>query len=257
MTNPSGVNFVRRRSYYARLFDSYWTGTTGRAIQAAGGPSATLLGLYLFSNRFCNAIGLYRVCRSTILGETPITPADLAPAAAVLAAQDFAHWDGLTGDTFVVTFAARRLALDTGPIAPARLAGIRRLCAKAVDNLFYPQFFHTYVDQLDLHQLGVPIPSHHGLRSAGHKTYVRTNERISAAPRRASIPPTDRSWARFPIYILIAEEAIRDAAGAGHGSSPGAIDEACRRLCAARHVAYDPDAMRRVIRVAWGARRRA
>ncbi len=57
---------------YSKVAPQFWTGTTGRALRAAG-PEALVAALHLITNPAANMLGLYYIARPTIAHETGLT----------------------------------------------------------------------------------------------------------------------------------------------------------------------------------------
>jgi len=149
---------------YGVLFQSYWTGPTGREIQARG-KDATILGAYLSSTRYANMIGLYELPLVYIDHDLSVLGGREAIRLALqgLADVDFAHYDDRSEIVWVVEMARIRCGL---PNAATRLnprdkkaTAVAHLYAGVRDNPFLGRFHDRYAVQLNLSMRRDPVPS--------------------------------------------------------------------------------------------------
>jgi hypothetical protein len=251
-------------SRYGIGLPSYWTGTTGQEIQHRGGKAATLLGAYLMFNGSMNMIGLYRVPVRTIVGETPLTRAELTKAFAVLQQAEFADYDAVTEHVWVREMARYRLGLsaDSPALNPDdnRAVGAQKLYAAIDDNPFLEPFFKKYGRALHLKKMrsstrypnpsplegawkglregaSKPLPSQvtdHRYRDQGSGTGKSTG-----AARRPVQKAVEISVGTFALYCVIAEEALETSLREDQTDNLGNVAEVFKTLCARRHLAYD------------------
>ncbi len=250
-------------SYYGMTFPEYWTGLTGRAIQARGGKDATILGLYVTSARRANMIGLYHLPLREIADHTPLTEEEILAAFHVLATEDFAYYDPKTEVVWVRQMARFRLGLgdDRPQLEPGdkRVAGARRLYEGLPANPWLFAFFQLYKSSLLLKKrrgaptspLVAPLLGWKGLGS-GDKPVQQINrsseersEKITGAPRRHfSTPVENPSWAQ---YLRVAHDAIDRSHDHDHSDSLSNISEWAKTLCAQRGFPYDGESVRKAI----------
>jgi hypothetical protein len=176
----------------------FYSGHTAQVVRDAGRPTL-LLYHYLVLNRFTNMIGLYRLTRGQIARDIALRDDELDAAWSVIDAEDFAHYDGLSDSVFVVNMARVRIAglVEGRPPTISQISTVRRLCAKAVDNFFYPQFFDRYGARFRLNPLGddAPDPKPSGRNVALLSKYLGTKEgttrvRATAEPQKAAVDVT-------------------------------------------------------------------
>jgi hypothetical protein len=262
---------MQTRSYYGAVFDSYWTGETGRALQAAGGVDATLLGLYLLSNRHANMIGLYELPPALMTRETPISEAGVLHALDVLQAVDFAAYDAASAVVWVYTMARVRLGLT--PERPAliygdkRIVTVNRLYAGLVENPFLEPFYERNRAALNLNRLrrATGTPKQLTLDALLTETETETGrptenrpcgnvEKSAPRPRRRlqGPKPEQLTFRSFAIYTVIARDAIAKA------RSDATVDDVTRRfkeLCSERRIGCTSDLAVRAILAALSDRR--
>jgi hypothetical protein len=139
-------------SYYGVVFPEFWTGETGRVIQASGGKDAQLTALYLMSCRYATMIGLYPLPVRDIRHETGIGQKGLVRAFTVLASARFADYDARTEHVWVREMAKFRLGLQVKALESKdnRVLGIQRLYDRLTENPFLEPFFDRYSKELHL-----------------------------------------------------------------------------------------------------------
>lgn len=136
---------------YGTLLSTFWTGYTGRTMQARS-KDAVLLAAFLSANEFANMIGLYELSfpkleRSLIAIKT--RPA-LRRAFDVLEELTFAQYDERTEFVWVREMARVRLQLRGLPLKhdDNRRLGAIRLYDKLPQNPFLGPFFDRYCGEL-------------------------------------------------------------------------------------------------------------
>jgi hypothetical protein len=139
-------------SYYGVVFPEFWTGETGRVIQASGGKDAQLTALYLMSCRYATMIGLYPLPVRDIRHETGIGQKGLVRAFTVLSSARFADYDARTEHVWVREMAKFRLGLQVKALESKdnRVLGIQRLYDRLTENPFLEPFFDRYAKELHL-----------------------------------------------------------------------------------------------------------
>jgi hypothetical protein len=140
-------------SYYGIVFPEFWTGDTGRAIQASGGKDAQLLALYEMSCRHATMIGLYPLPLRDIRHETGLGMKGLVRAVTVLAHLGFSEYDARTEHVWVREMAKFRLSLQKrSPLDPddKRVTGVQNLYDRLVENPFLEPFFDRYAKEVRL-----------------------------------------------------------------------------------------------------------
>jgi hypothetical protein len=144
---------------FGLLFDSYWTGPTGRDIQRRG-CDAVILGLYLSSTRHAHMTGLYELPLLYVAADLPVLGSHGVPvldaimaALADLADVGFAHFDAASGFVWVVEMARIRCGLRADePLKPhdKKRFAIAAWYAAARLNPFLGPFFDRYATQFGL-----------------------------------------------------------------------------------------------------------
>ncbi len=153
---------------YGVLFHSYWTGPTGRAIQAAG-KDPCILGLYLATNRYANMIGLYELPLMYVEHDLPVLGGDAAIrlAAIRLAFQSlstlgFAYYDEATEIVWVREMARIRCGLPNATLKinprDKKAIAVFSLYATIRPNPYLGAFHDRYGAQLGLPTRREPSP---------------------------------------------------------------------------------------------------
>lgn len=129
---------------------AFWTGSTARAIrQLANHKEVRILACYLITGPAANPYGLYFLSLEMARIETNLGHEELAGAFAVLADQDFAHYDETTGWVWVVEMAAQQLG---APLKPAdyMVTNANRWYRSLPNNPFLGPFWDRYANDLCL-----------------------------------------------------------------------------------------------------------
>ncbi len=133
-------------TYYGVLWESFWTGRTGRELRRAGGKDAQILAAYLVSNRHANMLGLYRLSADDIQHETGLKRREIEKALQVLDEVGFATYDAGTEHVWVLTMARFRLGLKAGEALGAndkRVVGVNKLYHGIDGNPFLADYFQA------------------------------------------------------------------------------------------------------------------
>lgn len=151
---------------YAKLYPTFWTGTTGRDLRAAG-PEATVVALYLISNNHASPLGFYYLPLTLLAHETGLSVAGAEAALAAVEATGFASYSAADEAVWVPSM-ARFQILDTHDrLKPSdkRLAAVRRMFAESHRCPFQDQFLAMYgasmglVERLPAAEKPLPCPS--------------------------------------------------------------------------------------------------
>jgi hypothetical protein len=130
-------------AYYGIVFPEFWTGTTGRALRAAG-RDAQVLALYLATNRHSNMLGLYRVLADDIRHETGLSAKALHRSVTAIQETEFAVYDAGSSFVWVLSMARIRLGLKIGAaLDPGdnRTLAVNRIYHAIESNPFLGSFF--------------------------------------------------------------------------------------------------------------------
>src|SRR5215510_998631 len=107
---------------YAKVAPQFWTGTTGRAIKAAG-RDAQVVALYLITAPSSNMIGLYYLPLPTLCHEVGITAKAARRALERLAELSFASYDPASEHVFVHEMARFQME-DSLKLGDKRIPGV-------------------------------------------------------------------------------------------------------------------------------------
>lgn len=137
---------------FATLRSQFWTGTTGKAITAAG-KDARILATYLLSCEHANMIGLYRLPMLYVVEETGLKRREVLSALEQLGSMEFAVYDPETEFVWVCEMA--RFQLDLLPHEAIkegdhRAQGAARLYKQLSSNPFLLPFYERYAQILRL-----------------------------------------------------------------------------------------------------------
>ena len=257
---------------YGKLFDSYWTGHTGRAIQAMG-ASAVILGLYLPSTRHANMIGLYSLPLLYVVHDLPVLGGldGVRAAFAGLADVGYAFYDDAAEIVWVVEMARVRCGLrrqEPLAVRDKRHAAILRLYHDTRPTPLLDRFYARYSEQLGLglrNPFGGPPkplrrPSEASQQSAV-SSQQSTEERKNARGKRALFVPTGRdhlkangrgsSGVRVLAGLVVRERLDRQHADEGD------LIEAVKQRAARLQVAYTSAIVRKAIASARAQLRKA
>jgi hypothetical protein len=144
---------------YGVLFETFWTGETGKAIRRVGGKDAQLLALYLISSPHANMLGLYHLPMMYVAVETGLTKNTAAKAFSALAHDEvrYGEYDQATEFVWVREMARFRMGLSQPDAKPLdkednRVKGANRLYGQLTANPFLGPFFDRYQKLLHLQQ---------------------------------------------------------------------------------------------------------
>lgn len=229
-------------SGYGKLFDSYWTGHTGRAIQAQG-ADAVILGLYLPSTRHANMIGLYSLPLLYVANDLPVLGGVDAIRAALDALADvgYAFYDRDAEMVWVVEMARVRCGLRRHEPLVARdkrHAAILRLYHEAAPTPLLDRFHARYVEQLALgERRAFDVPPKPLARpfDASQQSAVSSQQYKNAAA-----PPKTRRVVEIdgkPRVKVLAALVLREVLPLGL-KDEGDIIEAAKQSAAKRRMKY-------------------
>src|SRR5262245_46429187 len=148
-----------RRDHYGIYFPSYFTGPSGREIQAAG-ADACVLGVYLGVNQHATMIGLYPLPMIYLEHDLPVLETctrirEAFRALAGLPSGPFAEYDEASGHVWIPCMAQIRLNLAAGDHLHARdkrHRAVVRLYEALAPNPFLGACFDRYATMLRLPQ---------------------------------------------------------------------------------------------------------
>lgn len=137
---------------FATLRSQFWTGTTGKAITAAG-KDTRIVATYLLTCEHANMIGLYRLPLLYASEETGLKRREVLSALEQLRTADFAVYDQETEFVWVCEMA--RYQLDLSPCEAIkegdhRAQGAARLYKQLAPNPFLLPFYERYAQILRL-----------------------------------------------------------------------------------------------------------
>ena len=137
---------------FATLRSQFWTGTTGKAITAAG-KDARIVATYLLTCEHANMIGLYRLSMLYVVEETGLKRREVLSALEQLRSLEFAAYDQET--EFAWVFEMARYQLDLLPHEAIkegdhRAQGAARLYKHLAPNPFLLPFYERYAQSLRL-----------------------------------------------------------------------------------------------------------
>jgi hypothetical protein len=199
--------------------DGFFDGHSGQVFRAAG-IATMFFAEYLHVNRFANMIGLYRLTRGQVARDIGLRDDEIAAAWPVIEAEDYAHYHAPSDSVWVVNMPRERVnGFKVGrPPTASQISTVHRLCAKAVDNFFYPQFFDRYGARFRLNPLGGdapdPKPSGRNVALLSKSTYLARSRKVQGAdvnaePRPAAIDVTPTlPFAPTPDLNLVARAAM-------------------------------------------------
>ncbi|MDK2744341.1 MAG: hypothetical protein NDI90_15645 [Nitrospira sp. BO4] len=137
---------------YAVVLPSFWTGSTGKAITAAG-KNARIVATYLLTCEHANMIGLYRLPSLYIAEETGLKRSEVLPVLQRLETLGFAHYDQTTEYVWVLEMARIQMGLLPGESlkeGDKRSTGAARLYKNIAANPFLGPFYTRYSSILGL-----------------------------------------------------------------------------------------------------------
>ena len=137
---------------YATLLSTFWTGTTGKAITAAG-KDVRILAAYLLTCEQANMLGVYRLPLLYAAEETGLKRREILTAFEQLSRLGFAQYDDPTEFVWVVEMARFQLGLQPGtPLKDTdhRKRGSARIYHQLPSNPFLGPFYDRYAEMLGL-----------------------------------------------------------------------------------------------------------
>lgn len=142
---------------YGILFDTFFTGASGRAMGRCGGKEAQVLGTYLICSGHANMLGLYHLPLPYITTDTgTLSPKAVMKAFAALAAENvlFANYDAGTNFVWVREMARFRMGLVQADAKLSaednRVKAANRLYEQLNPNPFLAPFYDRYHKVLHL-----------------------------------------------------------------------------------------------------------
>jgi len=137
---------------YAILLPAFWTGSTGKAITAAG-KDARIVAAYLPTCEHANMLGLYRLPLLYAAEETGLKRREVTAALEQLKALGYARYDAATEFVWVLEMARFQLGLlpsETLKDGDKRAKGAARLYKQIPSNPFLGSFHDRYSQVLRL-----------------------------------------------------------------------------------------------------------
>jgi hypothetical protein len=264
-------------TYYGVLWESFWTGRTGRDLRRVGGKDAQILAAYMVSNRHANMIGLYHISVEDMQHETGLKRREVEKALLVLEEVGFAKYDLGTEHVWVTTMARFRLGLKPGEALDAndkRVVGVRKLYHGIADNPFLADFYLQTRAALLLDkprdpqsvvvrvgQPSTPEGASKGLVSQVSGTSnqdqgsgTRSQEQEKAGRGATNRPqPLENDDVNVNVVTRIAHDVL-DAEG--DDATFADLADALKSRCAKLRVSLTPDAVTKAIESALAQRRR-
>jgi len=154
---------------YAKVAPQFWTGTTGRAIRAAG-RDVQIVALYLITCPSANMIGVFYLPLPTLCHEIGMSAQAARRALARLAELRFATYDAASEHVFVHEMARFQIAESLRP-GDKQIPGIVRDLRTVQATRFAREFQMKYATAFHLHN-GIASPLQapsEGLRSQEHE----------------------------------------------------------------------------------------
>jgi len=193
---------------YAKVAPQFWTGTTGRAIKAAG-RDTQVVALYLITAPSSNMIGLYYLPLPTLCHEVGISPRAARRALGRLAELRFASYDPATEHVFVHEMARFQMEESLKP-GDKRIPGaINELRAVRAPN-FVREFQTKYASAFHLHNgIGSPLqaPSE-GLRSQEQEQEQEHERDQEKEPEGAAEDGHEPGWLSPEELVALYHESI-------------------------------------------------
>ncbi len=140
---------------YGSIAPTFWTRGSGKKLR--GKPFAQVLALYFMTGSATNMIGLYYMPRTTILHDTGIPEAELAPALAEVAAVGIAHYDPENELVYLPEGARYQIGEVLKPKDTKRKPIISALKLYG-NHPFVLQWVNRYYDAYSLSLDGIPRP---------------------------------------------------------------------------------------------------
>lgn len=137
---------------FATLRSQFWTGTTGKAITAAG-KDARIVATYLLTCEHANMIGLYRLPLLYVSEETGLKRREVSSALEQLGFMEFAAYDQETEYVWVCEMARYQLDLlphEAIKEGDHRAQGAARIYKQLAPNPFLLPFYERYAPRLRL-----------------------------------------------------------------------------------------------------------
>lgn len=141
-----------RMRHYSLILPPFWTGTTGKAITAAG-KDARIVATYLLTCDHANMLGLYRLPLLYAAEETGLKRREIAAALEQLKGVEFAQYDEASEFVWVFEMARFQLGLLPGEMlkeGDKRTKGAARLYKQIPSNPFLGPFHDRYSQVLGL-----------------------------------------------------------------------------------------------------------
>lgn len=140
---------------YAKVSPQFWTGTTGRALKAAG-PEAVIVGLYLMTSPHANMIGLYYCPLTYIAHDTGLGFEGASKGLQSAIEADFCTFEAGSDYVFVHEFATYQIGSSLEP-RDLRVKGVSNELAKVPKGQCWQAFRARYAVPFNL-----PLPSESG-----------------------------------------------------------------------------------------------
>ena len=141
---------------YGRVVPTFWTGTTGRAIRAAG-RDAQIVALYLITGPNATMTGLYYLPLPTLCHEVGITTRAARKALQALADLGFAHYDEPTAFVWVPEMARYQIGTELKP-GDKRIAAIVKSLRPFLGHPFAAEFVAKYAEAFHLPAMPLRCP---------------------------------------------------------------------------------------------------
>jgi hypothetical protein len=133
---------------YGRIYPTYWTGQTGRAIRSEG-REAQVVSLYLLSCPHANWIGLYYLSLPTLMHEVGIDAAGAGRALFSLSKLDFAHYDVISEVVWIPEMAKYQIGERLNE-NDKKIKGICNDLKPYEKSIFYGHFYDRYRESYHL-----------------------------------------------------------------------------------------------------------
>lgn len=257
-------------AYYGIIFPEFWTGTTGRALRAAG-RDAQVLALYLATNRHTNMLGLYRVLEDDIRHETGLSAKALQRGFTALHETDFAAYDAGSSFVWVLSMARIRLGLKLGAaLDPGdnRTLAVNRIYHAIEGNPFLGPFFDINQKMLRLKKrresVGVVVAL--GEATTGRASKGLTKGLVSQITETGS-DQSDQKQIKARLAPPVADAPGENTgvigaliAGLVNRAAPEAsfvdLKDEAKDACARLHIAYDAHVVGSALEQALARRRK-
>lgn len=177
---------------YGTVAPQFWTGKTGRALQALG-PEAVMVAMYLMTNRHANMIGLYYLPKVYIAHETGLPFEGASKGLQWAIEAGFCSYDEASEYVFVHAMARFQVAESLDP-KDKRCKGIQKELEKAPKGPLRMDFMRVYrtafhlCDTSPSEAPSKPLLSQEQEQEQEQEKHESSNEDSSAPPDGAAPP---------------------------------------------------------------------